>query len=68
MSDEHTEVSDATRNAEADEAQMGPVAGPPATPEEEEAVDDHPVDPEVRAHYREMTELGAEDRGEGRIP
>jgi hypothetical protein len=68
MSDEHTEVSEATRDAEAHEAQVGAVAGPPATPDEEEAVDDRRVDPAVRAHYREMTELGADERGEGRIP
>ena len=26
------------------------------------------VDEEVRTHYREMTELGANEAGEGRIP
>ena len=68
MNDEPDQVSDATREAEADEARVRHVAGRGPTPEEEEAADDHEVDPEVRAHYQEMTELGANEVGEGRIP
>jgi hypothetical protein len=68
MRDEHTQVSDATREAEAEEADAPHRADRPPTAEEEEAVEGRPVDPDVRAHYREMTELGAEEVGEGRIP
>lgn len=68
MSDEHTEVSSATRQAEAEEAKAPHHADRPPTPEEEDAVDGREVDPEVAEHYREMTELGAADVGEGRIP
>ncbi len=68
MSDERTGVSEATRQAEAEEAEASHEAGRPPTPEEAAEVDGREVDPDVRAHYREMTELGAEDQGEGRIP
>ncbi len=68
MSNERTEVSDATRQAEAEEAEASHVTGRPVTPEEEESIEDEKVDSDVRAHYREMVELGAKDVGEGRIP
>jgi hypothetical protein len=68
VSDEHTPVSDATREAEAEEARADHVADRPATPEEEKEVEGAQVDPDVRAHYQEMAELGADDVGEGRIP
>jgi len=68
MSDERSEVTDATREAEAEEARAPHVADRPATAEEEELAGDGAVDEEVRSHYREMTELGANDPGEGRIP
>ncbi len=68
MEDEHTQVSDATREAETEEADAPHRADRPPTAAEEEAVEGRPVDPDVRAHYREMTALGAEDVGEGRIP
>ncbi len=68
MGDERTEVSEATRKAESEESEARHVADRPPTPEEEESAEGHEVDPEVRAHYQEMTELGADDPGEGRIP
>jgi hypothetical protein len=68
MTDEHTEVSDTTRQAEAEEADAPHEADRPPTPEEEASAEGRTVDPDVRAHYEEMAELGAEDKGEGRIP
>lgn len=65
-----------------DDAEDGVVDAvtPPAvddevTPEEEEAAERARVDPklsgdqqDVAEHYREMTELGAKAKGEGRLP
>ncbi len=68
MSDERTRVSDATRQAEAEESDAAHRADRSATPEESAAVEGREVDPDMRAHYREMTELGADEAGEGRIP
>jgi hypothetical protein len=68
MSDERSDVTDATRQAEAEEARAPHVADRPGTPEEEALAGDEGVDDDVRTHYREMTELGANDPGEGRIP
>jgi hypothetical protein len=62
------EVSEATRRAEDEEARSAHEADHPATPDEEASLDDEAVDPEVREHYREMTALGANEKGEGRIP
>ena len=49
METERTPVSDATRQAEADEAQASHVAGRPASPQEEEAIDHEDVDDDVVA-------------------
>ncbi|HLM97403.1 MAG TPA: hypothetical protein VK283_13885 [Acidimicrobiales bacterium] len=68
MSNEHTVVSDATRLAEAREAQARHDPDRPVTPEEDEAIEDREVDDDVRAHFEEMVELGAREVGEGRIP
>jgi len=68
MNDEHTQVSDATRQAEVEEADAPHRSDRAPTAEEEEAVEGRQVDPDVRAHYRQMTEIGAEEVGEGRIP
>jgi len=68
MSDERSQVTDATRAAEAEGAQVRHVADRPASPEEEELVEDRTVDDEVRSHYQEMTEIGAHEKGEGQVP
>jgi hypothetical protein len=67
MSDERGQVTDATRQAEAEEARAPHVAGEPST-SDNEGSDSRPVDDDVRRHYQEMVELGAEEEGEGRIP
>jgi hypothetical protein len=67
MGNERSEVSEATRQAEAEEARVAHDAGPTGA-EGEESADGHQVDEDVREHYREMTEIGATEPGEGRIP
>jgi hypothetical protein len=66
MSNDRDEVTEATRQVEAEDARARHGAGD-ASPNLEER-EDRRVDPEVREHYRQMTELGANDPGEGRIP
>jgi hypothetical protein len=68
MSDERSQVTEATREAEAEEAQARHVADRPASPEEEALAGDGKVDDEVRTHYRQMTEIGAHEKGEGQVP
>jgi hypothetical protein len=68
MTDEHTDVSDATRQAEREEAAATHSPDRPPTPEEEADAAEHSVvDPEVREHYEEMIERGAEVKGEGEV-
>ena len=52
-----------------------PNTKPPAAPRAEDDAEDGrtpvaatSVDDDVADHYEEMTELGAKDRGEGRLP
>jgi hypothetical protein len=68
MDDDRSDVTEATREAEAEEARAAHVVDRAPTAEEETAAQDLEVDPDVRAHYEEMTELGANEVGEGRIP
>jgi hypothetical protein len=68
MNDEGAEVTGATQEAEAEEAKAPHRADRAPTPEEEESIEGDEVDPDVRTHYREMTELGVHEVGEGRIP
>jgi len=63
-----TRPSSETRDAERNEAEMRGQADRMPTPEEEEIADDLEVDTEVAEHEREMTERGANQKGEGRIP
>ncbi|MCU0312389.1 MAG: hypothetical protein MUE36_15765 [Acidimicrobiales bacterium] len=62
-------VTDATREAEAQEATAHGRADRPPTEEEErlaeQAAED--VDPAVGEHFDEMNKVGAEVRGEGEI-
>jgi hypothetical protein len=66
MGDDRSEVTDATREAEAEEARA-PHAAEQEDTDAEKSADGHHVDSSVREHYREMTELGADEPGEGRI-
>ena len=67
MTDEHTDVSDATREAEREEAAAAHAADRAPTAEEEADAGEHAVDPDVREHYEEMIERGAEVKGEGEV-
>ncbi|HTT86068.1 MAG TPA: hypothetical protein VMF60_01765 [Acidimicrobiales bacterium] len=68
MARDHTEVSDATRQAEREASAAAPEPDRAPTSEEEAVADDLSVDPDVREHYEEMAELGADTEGEGRVP
>jgi len=66
---EPAHLCDATRKAEAQEARAPHVAYTADTPEEDDVeVEERQVDPDVRDHFQEMAERGAENVGEGRIP
>ena len=69
MHEKPTSPSDATRRAEGKDARATHGADPAAVHEDDDIeVEQREVDPDVRAHYREMVELGADNVGEGRIP
>jgi hypothetical protein len=61
-----TNPSRATRDEEERDAQVA--AGADAVDEQALAEADAEVDPDVAEHYEEMTERGAQQRGEGRLP
>jgi hypothetical protein len=58
----------ATRDAERAEAETDAQPDKMPTPEEEREAEKHKVDPSVREHAQEMTERGANQDGEGRVP
>jgi hypothetical protein len=66
--DRHTEVSEATRQAEAQEARSAHNADRPASPDEGTALNEESVDQDVREHYEDMAARGVAEKGEGRIP
>lgn len=69
MSDaERTRPSPETREEERREAEQGADAGREPTPDEEEAADRNELDEDVVENYEDMTERGAHQRGEGRVP
>jgi hypothetical protein len=57
-----------TREAERDEARTPAHADREPTPDELEAAEEHDLDEGVAEHYEEMTERGAHQKGEGRLP
>lgn len=58
---------EAARAAAADEAVTGADPGP-VDDEDERAAEGLTPSPGVAGHYREMTERGANQQGEGRLP
>lgn len=67
--DPNTKPSAQTRDAERADAARHPQADNLPTPEEELAAERAGgLDPDVAEHYEEMTQRGASQRGEGRIP
>jgi len=66
---EQTQPSDQTRAAEAVDAETHAEADELPTPDEEAAAERaEDTDEDVAEHYEEMTERGAHQKGEGRIP
>jgi hypothetical protein len=64
-----TRPSDKTRAAEDEDAQVHAEADDMPTEDEEAAAERAgKPDPEVAEHYKEMTERGADQKGEGRLP
>jgi hypothetical protein len=61
------EVSDETRAEEDREAGSKHISGRGPTPEEERDADGISLDESVAENYRDMTQRGVEERGEGRI-
>jgi hypothetical protein len=68
MPDEPEPVSDETRAAEARDAARVHAPDRPPSPDEEARAEEQHVDENVRAHYEDMAERGANQRGEGRVP
>ena len=63
---EHTRPSSETRAEEERDAKVK--AGADRTDGSVSAADDAKVDEDVAEHYEEMIELGADQKGEGRLP
>ena len=61
-------VSDATKETERREANAEHGAPEVPTAAEAAAAEKNTVSPETREHYQEMTEKGANQQGEGRVP
>ena len=61
-------VSDATKETERREAHADHGAPQVPTAAEAAAADQNTVSPETRENYEEMTERGANQQGEGRVP
>jgi hypothetical protein len=68
MAEDPTRPSAETRAEEQQEARREHVADRPPTAEEERRADELELDPDVVEHAHEMTERGAKQQGEGRIP
>jgi hypothetical protein len=62
-----TRPSDATREEEERDARVKAGSDRMPTADEEALADEIELDPEAPAHYQEMAERGAKQRGEGRI-
>jgi len=60
-------LTDATREAEAEEARAPHQADREPTEDEEESAEGLRSDPDVAQHEKEMGQIGAEVRGEGQI-
>jgi hypothetical protein len=68
VTDDRTRPNEQTREAERAEAETHSGADRMPTPEEEQVADSLQPDPEVSKHEKEMTERGAKQKGEGRLP
>jgi hypothetical protein len=68
MADQPTRPTGETRAAERDDGKTTAHADREPTPEEARRAEELKLDPEVVEHEKEMTERGANQKGEGRIP
>jgi len=66
MATDHTGPTDPTRQSEVRAAHAEHAPGRDPTPDEERAAERNQADPQVAEHYQEMTERGANQKGEGR--
>ena len=67
MPEREPKISDATRAADRADAQAAHEPDRMPTDEESAKAEQHELDPNAAAHYEEMAERGAKQRGEGRI-
>ena len=65
---DHTKPNEATRQADRDALDAPHGATEELTADQAEAAEKNTVDEDVKTSYREATELGAKQKGEGRIP
>lgn len=68
MTADRERPSDATKAAERDEADTKAGADRMPTEDEERVAEEQSIDDDVREHAKDMTERGARQQGEGRIP
>jgi hypothetical protein len=69
MADKQERITQATKDADRKAANAEHGAPEVPTAAEREAADRHPkASPDTAAHYEEMTEKGADQKGEGRLP
>lgn len=65
---DHTKPDAQTRDADRAAVDAPHAADTEPTAEEEQAAERAQVSPETPEHYQEMTDIGADQQGEGRIP
>jgi hypothetical protein len=68
MPDRPTRPTRRTRDAETRDERAEHVADRAPDDDEERLADDLDLDPDVAEHERDMTERGARQQGEGRLP
>jgi hypothetical protein len=67
MAEREPKVSDATKAADRADAQAAHEPDRMPTEDESTRAEQHQLDPNAAAHYEEMAERGAKQRGEGRV-
>jgi hypothetical protein len=67
MAEREPKISDATKAADRADADAAHEPDRMPTAEESAKAEEHQLDPDAAAHYEEMAERGAKQRGEGRV-
>ncbi|MDQ3757309.1 MAG: hypothetical protein M3394_05635 [Actinomycetota bacterium] len=65
---EHTKPDEQTRQADRDALDAPHSADTEPTADEERAAEQAEVSPDTPQHYQDMTDRGAEQEGEGKLP